>query len=380
MGYQLNFFAQYHNPDTQFIIVTSDSLNIWGKEDASALSIMDRDFEEKNGVSVIRLNAILTRETKNNIWLCGLIKTLRKLKPDLLFVHCVESYSALRIVLRRRKFKGCTICFDTHTLRNQFLPGGKFRIYQWVIRNVIGRRINRHGMRAIGTTRENCDILKTEYGIRPQNILYVPIGTDLATFKFSLSERKNLRDHYGFRKEDIVLLYTGKMNMKKKPHLILEAIKLVEQKISLNLQIVFVGGISDSYRAKIQEGIFKNQRINLTVLPAVPINELYKIYSMADFVVFPLENTLSSLDAQACRLPVIMEINPTNEERLEKGGLLYRKNDLDDLAGKILDMIHNPELRTRLGSGGEAYIREKYNYKELTSQLEKELGIGNYQI
>ena len=376
MGYQLNFFAKYHQPGTQFYIITSDSLNLWSSDhDTQKIKTEDRIFEEENRVSIIRLKAWLTSGARSRVWLRGLQKILREIKPDVLYVHGVESYSALRVILLRRRFKQCVICFDTHTLRNQFQTGIKFKLYLWILRGIVARKINKYRMKVFGTTPENVDILKKEYGIQTANVLYSPIGTDPGTYRFDLSWRKEMRHKYGFTEEDIVLAYTGKMNMKKQPHLILKALKIAEHQISVKLQVVFIGSLSETYKPYLHEITFTNKNIGLMILPAFPVNELYRIYSMADLAVFPLENTLSALDAQICRLPVIMEGDQTNVERLEKGGLLYKKGDLNDLSGKILDLINDASLRARLGSEGEAYIREKFSYEIITMKMEQDLGI-----
>jgi glycosyltransferase involved in cell wall biosynthesis len=94
---------------------------------------------------------------------------------------------------------------------------------------------------------------------------------------------------------------------------------------------------------------------------------------MADIIVFPKENTLSALDAQACKLPVILEEDNTNTERLQKGGLVYRKNDLTDLADKINSLLTNKSLRLKLGSEGNQYVRTHYDYTKIIENMEKVL-------
>lgn len=96
---------------------------------------------------------------------------------------------------------------------------------------------------------------------------------------------------------------------------------------------------------------------------------------MADFAVFPDENTLSALDAQACALPVIMQEDMTNNERLEKGGLTFARGDLKDLSEKILWMIENPGQRKKLGLAGQEYIKAKFDYRRIVEKMEHDLGL-----
>ena len=220
-------------------------------------------------------------------------------------------------------------------------------------------------------------ILKEVYCIDQKNILYSPIGTDLSIFRFDQDSRTELRKKSGLQDDDIVILYTGKLNVRKRPHLILDAIRQIEREITGRLYLFFLGPVDQYYFEQYFNIDFTNINIHVKILPAVPVIELYKWYSMADFAVFPRENTLSALDAQACRLPVIMESDLTNEERLKLGGLTYKKDSISDLSQKILEVITQPELLKKLGTKGEKNIKMNYDYRNIVRKMESDLGFGN---
>ncbi|MDX2431479.1 MAG: hypothetical protein QNK35_11120, partial [Bacteroides sp.] len=81
----------------------------------------------------------------------------------------------------------------------------------------------------------------------------------------------------------------------------------------------------------------------------------------------------SALDAQICSLPVIMQEDMTNSERLEHGGLTYKKGDLSDLAEKILWMIRNPVERKEMGLKGEKHIKATFDYRKIVEKMEMDL-------
>jgi glycosyltransferase involved in cell wall biosynthesis len=376
MGYQINFFARYHHPDYEFFILSSDSSRIWtASEDSLDLFAADKEFEEKYGVSIFRLATSLDRKTRQNLWLKGLIKTIRKIDPDILYVHTLETYSALRIALSSKILRNYRVFFDTHTLLNQFQPGLKSRLFTYFLRKVVSRRIHKNGARVFATVPENRIILEQEYGIQPEHIFYSPIGTDLDMFRYDEDSRREKRSKLDIDTKGIVLLYTGKMNHRKNPHLILDAVSSMEDKIEQDLDIIFVGAADKAYLEKHLRKKFRNDKIRFRIMPAVAVAELYRWYSMADFVVFPDENTLSALDAQACRLPVIMAHDMTNEERLSRGGLTYNKGDLNDLSHKILELIEEEDKRKQLGREGESFIRSTYDYRKIVRNMESDLGL-----
>lgn len=376
MGYQPNFFAKYHSPEYKFYLLTSDSFNIWECNDTKEIfEVRDKEFEKANNITIIRLPALLVRENRNNLWLKRLIKTIDEINPDIIYVHAFESLTSLRIVLSGKTLSKYRFYFDTHTLLNQFNRSLKFTLYLWLIKKIISGRLNKRNIKIFATVTENFEILTKVYGVHSGNIFYSPIGTDLEIFHFDNISRETLRKQFNIKDEDIALLYTGKMNYQKNPHLILHAIKLLERDIHTTLHIFFIGPAQNKYIKEYFNEKFLNENIRLYLLPAAPVYELYQWYSMADFAVFPKENTLSALDAQACHLPVIMEKDTTNCERLKEGGLVYEKGKLESLAENILILLKDPQFRRKIGKAGAEYIKRKYDYKLITRNMETDMGL-----
>lgn len=376
MGYQINFFAKYHRPGYEFFILTSDSPRLWtASGEPEELRRVDEEFEREYNVTIYRLPSAMDRRTRQNLWLKGLIRTIRDINPDILYVHTIESYSSLRLILSRRILSGHTIFFDTHTLLNQFQKGLKFKIQLWFLRSIASRRIVQYDAKVFATVPENRMILENEYGVPRERILYSPIGTDISIFRYDQLSRDKGREKELWEKDATVLLYTGKINARKNPHLIMEAVSLIQEHIKTPLFICFVGASDQVYFDEKMQISFNNENIYIKFVPAVPVSELHRWYSMADFAVFPNENTLSALDAQACRLPVIMQGDMTNSERLEHGGLTYEQGNLPDLSEKILTMINNPGKRKKMGLEGEKFMKATYDYRKIVKKMESDLGL-----
>lgn len=377
MGYQINFFAKHHSPNIDFHIVTSDSVSIWKDTTANInLKEVDKAFETDYNCTIHRLVAYQSNSQKSNLWIRGLSRFVNNLHPDVIYLHGIESYSTLRLLIKLYFSKKRTRVFaDTHTLYNQFENNLKFKLHLATVRLLTRNLLVLNNAKVFATTNENMQILINEYKLPQQNTEYLPIGTDSSQFYYDETERNKLRSALGIDSSELVLLYSGKINDKKKPHLIINAIEKIAEKITCKLHLLFIGPKSEPYFTDNFKLTSLTNQKNLSVqfIDTIDNSLLYQFYSMADFAVFPKENTLSALDAQACRLPVIMEKNITNIARLESGGLVFNENDIIDLGKKILMLLNDKNLRSKLSIEGQQFVLENYEYKRIIRKLENML-------
>jgi glycosyltransferase involved in cell wall biosynthesis len=284
--------------------------------------------------------------------------------------------STIRIILDKR-FKRYPIVTDSHVLynlsRNKYLG----RLFQYFLRISVVRIINKRNILVFYTTEENKHLLVNKYHISKKCLRKSLIGTDTSKFYFSSEWRYRIREKYNIKDNDIVIIYSGRIDNKKEPHIILESLKLIEnEELYRKVFVVFIGNISEHYYSEKVHPLIDNCNYIFIYIKPVVNHELYRYYSMADIAIFPKFNTLSGLDVQACQLPVIMEDNWTNRERIKMGGYLYKKNNYYELAKLIQKLLSNKVLRRDLGNAGLYFIKEHYDYNHIIRNTEKE--IHNY--
>ena len=369
MGYDVNYMARYKPDHCRMVVVTGDNLSLW-KTDAEGIRPLDERFTAETGTEIIRLPSFKTGNKKAGVMLRGLNKTLNRLNPDIVFYHGLESVSfgpSLFFQTRKRYVSG-----DTHTLFSQFrdlsLPG---RLYLYgFFRPFIVKRMVKSGRPVFYTALENKRVLTELFGFPEQQVFDNEICTDTRFFYREPVDPAALIP--GWRPAKTIL-YTGKSDHFKQPHLILDALRLVEDRIDFDLNVLIVGPENEAYSAQHYRSPFRNPRIRLVVHPAVPNRELRKYYSLADLAVFPRQNTLSALDAQACGLPVVMEDDETNRKRLAAGGRVYPTGNLEVLAAEMLSLLQDDAARMQLGAAGQAYVKTHFDYSDRLKALQGRL-------
>lgn len=370
MGYQLYFFAKHHSPVFDFHILTSKSLSIW-QTNPEVIERLDSIFESNNNVKIHRIESFLDRKNKRNLILKNMRKHVKNISPDIIFLHGVESFTSFIFFLRYSSYKNIKIVTDTHTLYNQFSNKLTSKLYIRLLQQVVIKKINKYNLLTFGTQAENAMILKNLYKIKPELIHIFPIGTDLKQYHYSINQRIAMREHFIIDEDTTVLIYAGKLDNNKKPHLIIDAIKLIEKQITNKLFLFFVGPkFTDYFNNYLKNTDFNNKLISIQFHEAVKSNELYKYYSMSDFAVLPTENSLSALDMFACKLPVIMQKDTTNAERIKADELLFEMNNIENLASKMLYLLQNKSKLTILGNEGYSYVKENFDYAKIVENLE----------
>jgi glycosyltransferase involved in cell wall biosynthesis len=372
LGQEINFIAKNKSADIELTILTSTSLRTWNIDNYRDVENEDDAYRKTYGVTIIRLNTLF--EYGEKIWLKNLHKTVKSISPDVIYIHGIEYISFARVLFRYflKRRNAYQLFTDTHSLP-VFTSGTLFRsIYYFYLTHIIIPIVNKLKVVTFYTAEENSILLKDYYRLNKSLIKPFQIGADLKTFLFNPLERENLRREYNISNDNTVILFTGRICRAKGPHLILDALWRIDKSLMKDITLLFIGFKDKTYVENVFNR-FLSQDFRVIIEEPKPSGLLFKYYSAADFAVFPLESTLSSLECQACKLPVIMEDNLTNRNRISKGGLTYKSGDLGDLSEKILLLIMDISLRKELSERGYEYVANNYNYAANLKRMEEVL-------
>jgi glycosyltransferase involved in cell wall biosynthesis len=121
---------------------------------------------------------------------------------------------------------------------------------------------------------------------------------------------------------------------------------------------MIVGGQDPSYLNMLKRKISSARMSSrFSFIDAVPNKELHEYYSAADVGVWPLQCSMTMLEATACGLPIIISDKSGATERATYGnGLLYRESDSNDLEAKITLMLDD-KLRERMSKKASSYAK-----------------------
>ncbi len=369
LGYQETFVAREHaRMGHEVCVVTSDryspfiykeNRNLLGKRIKKPGMFMERD------INVWRLK---TRwEIPHAIWVSGLESKLRELKPDVVMVHGIANFFAIRIARLKKKTGGFKLIYDDHMA---FAASrSPMRLLYPLFRLFCSPQIQKSADALVAVAETCRRFMRARYGIPAERIVTVPLGADAEVFKFDVAVRNEVRNRLGIGSDETVFIYAGKIVAVKGPHLLVDA-ALQLAKTHGNIRVLLVGNGSSTYIGEMKAKIQAQGATDLFIWHDAVLNrELPGFYSAADVAVWPREASLSMMEAMACNLPVIISDTSEVAERVAyNNGLTYRGDDAADLAQKMQQLL-KPELRKEMGQQGRKLIEDKLSWRVIARQF-----------
>lgn len=369
-GYQINILPKYMVKQGHSVtIITSEMEKIpehlttfFGRDD---IRKQDMKYSELTGVDIIRLplkdfisgRAVFTRQ---------LFKTIKYLKPDVLYVHGNDTLTAIRCLLRLKKLN-CPIVLDSHMLEMASI--NKFsKIFRIFYKAFFTPIIIRNEIPVIRT--QDDPYVEKHLGIPLKQCPWISVGSDTILFHPDKDIRYKFRKEYKIHENDFVVVYTGKLDDAKGGKFLAEAfIEKFNNSKNKKVVLVVVGNTSGEYGKQVEE-VFEKSQNKIIRFATQKYIDLAQFYQAADLSVFPKQCSLSFYDAQACGLPVISEDNNINIARLQKdNGFNFISGDINDFRSKIVKCIEMDEVKfNEISQNAFGFVRDNYNYEIIARQ------------
>lgn len=245
-------------------------------------------------------------------------------------------------------------------------------------RRAIGVRIAQHALFALvarflvvgAANRE----LYRERGVAPSRLIDCPHVVDNARFAAAASaaraERAALRARYGVPEDACCFLFAGKLEPKKQPGVVLEAIARLSEREQERVFLLVVGS------GALEAGL--RQRASALQLPVsfagfLNQSEMPRAYVAADALVLPSDYGetwgLVVNEAMACGLTaVVSDRVGCGADLVTDGvtGYTFPFGDVAALAARMQALLQ-PELRARMATAAEARVSQQYGIEQATA-------------
>ena len=184
-----------------------------------------------------------------------------------------------------------------------------------------------------------------------------------------LDDLTTIRERYGLREQDTVLLNIGRLTRQKGQMALLEAMNsLVEQDRHFKLLICGRGPMEKRIRAGISMAHLEGN----VILPGF-VNNVAELFTIADlFITTPLfeGHSMAIVEAMATRTPIVCSYETSINEILNPGtdALYVKRDNPEQIAATVMELAGDPMLRERLAENAYAKYERQYTPQATASR------------
>ena len=298
------------------------------------------------------------------------IKQLKELivKEDYDIIHCHTPMGAVaaRIAAKQAKARAKVI-YTAHGFH--FFKGAPIK--NWMFFYPVEKMLAHYTDTLININQEDYSLANAKkFKVKDQIIKVNGVGVDLSKFSaVTPQEKLQLREEYGFNKDEFMLIYPADLVTGKNQEMIFKAIKILKDKIpTIKLLLPGQPKMADEYKEMV-----KAMNIEDHVEFMGYRRDIAKLVAMCDVSVSASRREglpVNLIEAIAIGKPIVATRVRGNSDIVEDGvnGFLIELDDYNDMAEKLFEIYSNPQLAKKMGEEA-VRLSKKYSIEEVNKSL-----------
>ena len=171
-------------------------------------------------------------------------------------------------------------------------------------------------------------------------------------------------------KNEVDLIFLGRLAEPKKPELTIEAISLLPEEVKQNVKFTIIG---DGPKKNMLGKIAQDKGIQVEFTGALDREQSISRLNQSDVFIF-----ISSwegfpytiLEAMSCGLPIIASDVGGVKEAVNSGNGILIKNEIGQIREAVLKLVNDKELRLKLGEQGRKDTEQKFSLEKMLKEIE----------
>ena len=293
-------------------------------------------------------------------------KLLKKLKPDILYLHSSKAGAYGRIALLfNRKTK---ILYNAHGWYFNADMSTKKKKVIILIEKILALRANK--IINISKSEYNSAL---KYKIAPERkMCVIENGIDFTKFEGCDKYREETRKKYNIGDNEIVIGVVGRLSEQKDPMTTIKAFNEV-YKENKNVRLMYVG--SGELENEVMEYAKENNLQHLVTITGW-VDNTERYIPAFDIAILPSKWEgfgLAFIEYMACKKPIVASNvgGMLDIIKTEKNGFLAEVGDVSKFAEYIMKYINDKDLCNRVVNYNYEYSIKKFNISELVKEHKK---------
>lgn len=255
----------------------------------------------------------------------------------------------------------------------------------WELKKLVWSLLYKYADNIITFSQQGRDYL-IGMGINDKKVFCAPNTLDTDRLRMLAKEtemsytREALANELGFSLNDRILLYSGRLTSRKKVEYAIMAVnRIVERFPEINFVIIGDGPERDNLKTLAGSLIPGRCHFWGSVYDE---RKLANVFVLADLFLMPCSVGLAIVHAFCFGLPIITERSNFHGPEFQYfregyNGLLYDKDNIDDFAEKIDQLLADNEMRATMSANAIKTAEEEASIQNMITQMGLALGLEN---
>jgi len=365
MTYQDNLLPDQNAKDGHTVIVVSDCYKYEGGD---LVKTQEEDRWLESGVRLVRfeydriISELVSRKVRKVHRLYGFLCFE---KPDVVLFHGVAGWEMLSVARYKRNNPYTKLYLDSHEDAHNSGTFWLSMFFQYKVFNrFIVNRIKKQVDKFLYLSYESKDFLHNIYRLSDAQLEFYPLGGYVVDESARKEYDRAIRHKYGLRKNDILIVHSGKLDAAKKTEQLLNAFYKVKCE---NLKIFIIGSIPDYMRPVLLPLIERDTRV--IYLGWKNGDELVQYLCAADLYFQPGTQSATMQNAICCGSPVALYPYPSHKPYLVGNGFYVECEQ--DYIHVFEEIIKNPSFLEGMKLNSIKIAENLLSYKKLAARLYK---------
>ena len=331
-----------------------------------------KSYINQDGVKVTRL------PYKKPVKVCrklrrmeGFYEKLEEISPDVIYIHLPQTTDSGVVIKYLKKHPKVKLYCDNHADFSNSATN-------WVSLNILHKglwkfyfqRLNRYAEVFYGVLPARVEFLKNVYGLPANRCELLVMGGDdeLVLAADKPESKKAIREKYGVRPDDFLIITGGKIDpWKTQTLLLMQAVKNITDP---RVKLLVFGSVSDDLMPKVKE-LADGEKIQY--IGWVKADDSYQYFAAAELVVFPGRHSVFWGQVAAQGIPMLCKWwEGTND--IDLGGNIHflRKDSTEEIQGKIQALLDDPDLYQKMKKVAVEKGMKEYSYADIARRAVKQ--------
>ena len=294
----------------------------------------------------------------------GTEKALELANPDVLFIHGCQFLDIDKVVTYLRVHKGVTVYVDNHADFSNSATN-------WASKNVLHKgiwkrcahKIEPYTKKFYGVLPVRVDFLKNIYGLPTEKCELLVMGADdeLVEKAKSSGARERIREKYGIKDTDFLIMTGGKIDQwKTQTLLLMQAVQNIKKD---NVRLIVFGSVTQELMDQVK-ALADGTKVQY--IGWVLSKDSYDYFEAADLMVFPGRHSVMWEQVTGQGKPMLVKDWPGTHHVDIGGNVRFLTQDsVEEIQGEIEQLLEDTEEYKRMEDVAEKEGMRVFSYADI---------------